>query len=66
VSCLDEGDKSFPGPGAHDLNLLTLKKSPEWSLAPSINRNTFLDPHRIQYPSPQQYKVNHSSTEVNI
>ena len=38
--------------------------NPEWVLGTSENRDSYLEPHRKQYPSPDHYQVNHGSIEV--
>ena len=55
ASWFDNGDKTLPGPGAHDNVRLDKTNPPGWKLGTSAERDTFLDKFHYQYPPPTDY-----------
>lgn len=65
-SFFDGGDKSIPGPGCNSPQRWDKIDNPEWSIGLSEDRNSFTEPFRAQYPSPQDYKPHFSSIQVFV
>lgn len=49
-SWFDSGDKSLPGPGAHESLRMNKTNPPGWKLGTSTERDTFLD--KFHFPNP--------------
>lgn len=54
-SWFDEGDRSIPGPGAHNYEHFETKEKPKWTIGRDTIRDTFFDKHRLTNPPPNLY-----------